>query len=97
MSDEGHAASVTLDQIANLVAKSLVALDGSAPAGRWRLLETIRAYALEKLAGSGDAEQVVQGLLVLFFGAPVDEVAGVEGDAKEIGGDEAGIGPCGCR
>jgi predicted ATPase/DNA-binding winged helix-turn-helix (wHTH) protein len=60
MSDEGHAASVTLDQIANLVAKSLVALDGSAPAGRWRLLETIRAYALEKLAGSGDAEQVVR-------------------------------------
>ena len=27
-------------------------------------------------------------LLALFFGAPVDEVAGVQGDAEEIGGDE---------
>jgi len=26
--------------------------------------------------------------LVLLFGAPVDEVAGVEGDAKKIGGNE---------
>jgi len=25
----------------------------------------------------------------LLFGAPVDEVAGVEGDAKEIGGDKS--------
>jgi len=30
--------------------------------------------------------------LVEFFGAPVDEVAGVEGDAKEISGDEAELG-----
>ncbi len=29
-----------------------------------------------------------QGLLILLFGAPVDEVAGVEGDAEEVGGDE---------
>ena len=29
--------------------------DGSAPAGRWRLLETIRAYAFERLAESGEA------------------------------------------
>ena len=27
--------------------------------------------------------------MVELFGAPVDEVAGVEGDAKEIGGDES--------
>jgi predicted ATPase len=40
--------------IANLVAKSLVSRDGSTPAGRWRLLETIRAYALEKLAEIGE-------------------------------------------
>ena len=32
------------------------------------------------------------GLVGLFFGAPVDEVAGVEGDAKEIGGDESELG-----
>ena len=28
------------------------------------------------------------GLFGVFFGAPVDEVAGVEGDAEKIGGNE---------
>jgi hypothetical protein len=31
-------------------------------------------------------------LFGLLFGAPVDEVAGVEGDAEEVGGDEAELG-----
>jgi predicted ATPase len=60
MSDQSHAASVTLNQIANLIAKSLVTLDGSASTGRWRLLETIRAYALEILAENGETEQVAR-------------------------------------
>jgi len=60
MSDQGLAASALLEQIANLVAKSLVALDGSTPTGRWRLLETIRAYALERLAESGETEQAAR-------------------------------------
>jgi predicted ATPase/DNA-binding winged helix-turn-helix (wHTH) protein len=60
MSDQGYAASALLDEIANLVAKSLLTLDRSAPTGRWRLLETTRAYALEKLAESGEAEQVAR-------------------------------------
>ncbi len=55
-----HTASVLLEKIANLVAKSLVTSVGSAPAGRWRLLETIRAYALEILAESGKSEQVAR-------------------------------------
>jgi predicted ATPase/DNA-binding winged helix-turn-helix (wHTH) protein len=46
--------------IANLVARSLVALDGSETAGRWRLLETIRAYALEKLVESGEFQSVAR-------------------------------------
>jgi predicted ATPase len=60
MSDQGHAASVLLEQIANLVAKSLVTSDGSAPTGRWRLLEAIRAYALEILAENDETEQVAR-------------------------------------
>ena len=28
----------------------------------------------------------------MLLGAPVDEVAGVEGDAEEVGGDEAELG-----
>jgi predicted ATPase/DNA-binding winged helix-turn-helix (wHTH) protein len=50
MTDTGFEASAVLDGIANLVAKSWVALDKSGSAARWTLLETIRAYALEKLA-----------------------------------------------
>jgi predicted ATPase/DNA-binding winged helix-turn-helix (wHTH) protein len=41
--------------IANLVTKSLVTIDRDAPS-RWYLLETIRAYALEKLAGEGERD-----------------------------------------
>jgi predicted ATPase/DNA-binding winged helix-turn-helix (wHTH) protein len=49
-----------VEGIANLVAKSLVTLDGSASAGRWRLLETIRAYAFEKLAEAGEEAQAAR-------------------------------------
>jgi predicted ATPase len=54
MSESDDAPAVVDEGIANLVAKSLVSRDGSTPAGRWRLLETIRAYALEKLAEIGE-------------------------------------------
>jgi predicted ATPase/DNA-binding winged helix-turn-helix (wHTH) protein len=53
-------APAVAESIANLVAKSVVTRDGSVPAGRWRLLETIRAYGLGRLAESGDAEQVTR-------------------------------------
>src|SRR5260370_42443970 len=66
MSDQSYAPSVVLDEITNLVAKSLVTLDGSAPNGRWRLLETIRADALEKPAESGETEQVARRCAEFF-------------------------------
>jgi predicted ATPase/DNA-binding winged helix-turn-helix (wHTH) protein len=56
MKDTGFDASAVLDGIANLVAKSWVALDKSGGNARWTLLETIRAYALEKLAEHAEAE-----------------------------------------
>jgi non-specific serine/threonine protein kinase len=49
-----------LEGIANLVAKSLLSSDGSPPGGRWRLLEAIRAYALEKLAEKGETDDVAR-------------------------------------
>jgi non-specific serine/threonine protein kinase len=60
MRDTGMAGSSVLEGIANLVAKSLLMLDASAPSGRWRLLETVRAYALEKLAESNESERAAR-------------------------------------
>ena len=53
-------ASSILDGIANLVTKSLLVLDQSAQPARWRMLETIRIYALEKLAWHGEAEHAAR-------------------------------------
>jgi predicted ATPase/DNA-binding winged helix-turn-helix (wHTH) protein len=47
--------SQVVEGIANLIAKSLVATDGSS-SSRWRLLETVRAYALEKAAEAREVE-----------------------------------------
>jgi predicted ATPase/DNA-binding winged helix-turn-helix (wHTH) protein len=59
-SDADANTSSVAEGIASLVAKSLVALEVSAPSGRWHLLETIRAYALEKLAESGEVNRVAR-------------------------------------
>lgn len=48
-------AAVVADGISDLVAKSLLDLAVGVD-GRWRLLETTRAYALERLAASGEGE-----------------------------------------
>jgi non-specific serine/threonine protein kinase len=54
------------DGISNLIDKSLVVHSSSV--GRWRLLETIRAYALEKLAKSADAQSVARRHLEFYCG-----------------------------
>ena len=66
MTDTGFDASEVLDGIANLVAKSWVALDKSGAGARWTLLETIRAYALEKLAEHAEAG-ITAGHHALYF------------------------------
>jgi predicted ATPase/class 3 adenylate cyclase/DNA-binding CsgD family transcriptional regulator len=47
-----------LDQLTLLVDKSLVIADDSTGRTRYRLLETVRQYALEKLGESGEADAV---------------------------------------
>jgi predicted ATPase/DNA-binding winged helix-turn-helix (wHTH) protein len=49
-----------VDCAANLVAKSLVAADLGGATAWYRLLETTRAYALEKLTQSGEFDQVAR-------------------------------------
>lgn len=47
-----------LDQLTLLVDKSLVVAENASGATRYRLLETVRQYALEKLGESGEADGV---------------------------------------
>ena len=47
-----------LDQLSLLVDKSLVVAENTTGATRYRLLETVRQYALEKLGESGEADEV---------------------------------------
>ena len=54
-----------IDRVANLVAKSLVLLDRDTPS-RWYLLDTIRAYALEKLALEGERETAARRHAMYF-------------------------------
>jgi predicted ATPase/DNA-binding winged helix-turn-helix (wHTH) protein len=59
-------AADTVDVIASLVGKSLVVLESSDTATRWRMLETIRAFALEKLTESGELAAVCRRHAVYF-------------------------------
>jgi predicted ATPase len=54
------AASDGIDQLPDLVEKSLVVADGAGATVNYRLLETTRAYALDKLIQSGESEQVAR-------------------------------------
>src|SRR6516225_22093 len=52
--------SKVVDGLSNLVAKSLVAAEVDGPVTRYRLLDTTRSYALEKLVEAGDREQLAR-------------------------------------
>jgi predicted ATPase/DNA-binding winged helix-turn-helix (wHTH) protein len=65
MRESDQETSQVVEGIANLIAKSLVAVDGSL-SRRWRLLETVRAYALEKAAEAEEVELVAR-LHAKFF------------------------------
>jgi len=56
VNDDVADSSSVIEGIANLVAKSLVALDRDT-ASRWYLLETIRAYGIEMLNGRGERDK----------------------------------------
>ena len=70
------AAAVTNDSeahvaggISSLVSKSLVTLDRSETTQRWRLLETVRAYAIEKFAGTSGLAAVMRRQAEFYLGA----------------------------
>jgi predicted ATPase/DNA-binding CsgD family transcriptional regulator len=72
---EGIAAEHTLDQVSSLVSKSLVMADTTGRIqARYRLLESIREYALEKLIEQGEAVRLHDLHLELFL-ARAEEAA----------------------
>jgi predicted ATPase/DNA-binding winged helix-turn-helix (wHTH) protein len=74
--DDQIAAPVVVDCVANLVTKSLVTTDAGGAMLRYRLLETTRAYALEKLVQAGEfdaaARRHARRYLDLFEGAEAE-------------------------
>ncbi|KAA0075908.1 winged helix-turn-helix domain-containing protein [Tardiphaga sp. P9-11] len=54
----GSASALVIDAIAELAAKSMIAVDLGEDEVTYRLLESIRAYALEKLGEAGEADDV---------------------------------------
>jgi predicted ATPase/DNA-binding winged helix-turn-helix (wHTH) protein len=58
--DSKIVASDVVDHVASLVAKSLVSVDVGDAVAEYRLLETTRAYALEKLSETGELDSVAR-------------------------------------
>jgi predicted ATPase len=58
--DAGHSGDEIVELVLELAAKSLVAADVDQVEPRFRLLDTTRAYALEKLADSGERESMAR-------------------------------------
>lgn len=56
-----------LDLVANLAAKSLVIVTGQGNSQRYLLLETIRAYAADKLSGTGEQAELRDRHLAWFL------------------------------
>ena len=75
-SDERIDRWVTLDHLGALVDKSLVLAEGD-PIPRYRMLETTRAYGLERLAEAGETQQMLlrhaQALLAILEPFALDE------------------------
>ena len=69
-----------VDQLSLLVDKSLVLADDVSGSMRYRLLETVRQYALEKLSESGEADAVRDRHRDHY----VDVATGLEGDARLV-------------
>jgi predicted ATPase/DNA-binding winged helix-turn-helix (wHTH) protein len=58
--------SLVVDGVTALVSKSLLMLEGSADERRWRMLETIRAYALERLAECGETATAARNHAIYY-------------------------------
>lgn len=77
--------SAVIDALASLVAKSLVVVDNENGGSRYRLLETTRAYAQERLAEAGEV-RTIQHRHAIHFAASLE---GSQQDFMGLMSDEA--------
>ncbi len=63
----GMDAQTVIDLLLRLVDKSLVVSDAHHEVGRFRLLETVRQYATERLAASGELDAIAEQHAVYFL------------------------------
>ena len=75
----GVEAWAILDALTGLVDRSLVQLDDDTGRGRYRLLETIRQYALGKLVDAGEVGALRDRHLQYFLTVATDAATGLEG------------------
>ena len=68
--DRQVAPADVLDLLTRLVDRSLALLDSGPTSGRYRLLETIRAYALEKLRAAGEEPELAGATSHIASGSP---------------------------
>jgi len=73
-----------IDILGLLVDKSLIMADDSGETMRFRLLETVRQYGLEKLAASGEADRVRTRHRDHFAGAAVRLQTEIRGDGTPL-------------
>jgi predicted ATPase/DNA-binding winged helix-turn-helix (wHTH) protein len=85
MADTGLDTAMVMNGVAILVAKSLVALDTTRSTTRWYLLETIRAYGLEKLVEHGETD-TLSGYHAVYFRGLVTPLA--SGARSSLSGDD---------
>jgi predicted ATPase/DNA-binding SARP family transcriptional activator len=77
---EGVEEGEVLDLLSGLVEKSLVMIRGGDPGGaRYRLLEPVRQYALDKLEGSDEAEEARRRHAEFFLGIAGETVTEMRG------------------
>lgn len=101
-SDAASDRTAVAEALASLTAKSLVSVDRSGAAARYRLLETMRHYAQQKLAESGETRSLerrhaehhaasIREALEAYFGAALTDAEFFDRYVVELGNVERAI------
>lgn len=83
-SDDKLEGNAPFELLSNLIDKSLIQLDEHSDGARYRILETIRQYAHEKLLGSGESDHLRERHLAYFHAFAEEAKQKLRTPAKRI-------------